>query len=326
MEPETATLIAATDDTKVGVLSGNSLLGAALLLVLFITIAGVLLLWYRRGYAFWRPEKTIAGPVEGEVFVRSLLALWLTLGLLVFTLVAFAIEDTTVRATLVGALTASTGAAVAYYFSSKASDDARRDILGAIPGLTGVVDVPDFTKGTLAEAQTWFAAQQNLVSKPQPDSAKPGDKVTGQDPGPNSRVARGSTVTLTAAPAGDPPVVVPVPPAGDPPVVVPVPPAGDPPVVVPVPPAGDPPVVVPEPPAGDPPVVVPEPPAGDPPVVVPEPPAGDPPVVVPEPPAGDPPVVVPEPPAGDPPVVVPEPPAGDPPVVVPEPPAGDPPE
>jgi hypothetical protein len=209
MGPATITLIAAADattpDATTTAIPESTLLWAALLLILVVALAGVLLLWYRRGFAFRRPEgKDAASSGEGEVFVRSLLALWLTLGLLVFTLLAFAIDDTSLRSTMVGALTASAGAAVAYYFSSKASDDARKDILGAIPGLNGTVKVPEFREDTLGKAQKWFGAHQDLISKSEPDSAKPEDMVTDQSPLPDTRVARGTTVKLIVTPVVTP--------------------------------------------------------------------------------------------------------------------------
>jgi len=44
------------------------------------------------------------------------------LGLLALCATAFAIGDKTTRSALVGALTASVGAAIAFYFSAKATD------------------------------------------------------------------------------------------------------------------------------------------------------------------------------------------------------------
>jgi hypothetical protein len=109
---------------------------AALLATLVST--GWLMLGIRRGYWIKRPpvlDKSQAAaqarPGEGETFVRSLLALWLVIGVLALAVLSFAVDDTTLRSTLVGALTASAGGAVAYYFSTKASADARKDFIDA---------------------------------------------------------------------------------------------------------------------------------------------------------------------------------------------------
>lgn len=106
----------------------------ALLVALIAT--GVIVLAYRRGYWFSEPNRssgtsgtsgdpsaggsgqslpTPAGPnSEGDSFVRSTLALWLVLGLLTLSVVSLAIDDATLRSTLVGGLTASAGGAIAF--------------------------------------------------------------------------------------------------------------------------------------------------------------------------------------------------------------------
>jgi hypothetical protein len=64
--------------------------------------------------------------------VRSCIAVSLVLGLLVFCAATLATADTDLQSQLFGALTTSVGAAVAFYFSSQASDKARADILASI--------------------------------------------------------------------------------------------------------------------------------------------------------------------------------------------------
>jgi len=63
--------------------------------------------------------------------VRSWLALTLVAGVLVFCGISLGVDDSSMRSTLFGGLIASAGAATAFYFSSKNSDQARKDILDA---------------------------------------------------------------------------------------------------------------------------------------------------------------------------------------------------
>src|SRR3954451_11489830 len=55
--------------------------------------------------------------------VRSWLAISLVGGLLIFVAASFWLDDSTLRSTLVGGLVANAGAAVAFYFASRASDE-----------------------------------------------------------------------------------------------------------------------------------------------------------------------------------------------------------
>jgi len=66
---------------------------------------------------------------ETQSVVRSWLAVTLVLGLLSTCAAAFQIDDGDLRNMLLGGLVASTGAATAFYFSSKGADEARADIL-----------------------------------------------------------------------------------------------------------------------------------------------------------------------------------------------------
>lgn len=70
--------------------------------------------------------------------IRSWIAIASVFGLLLFCAVAFAIDDQWLRSTLIGEVVASAGAAVAFYFSSKSSDQARSDILSAAFGTAEV--------------------------------------------------------------------------------------------------------------------------------------------------------------------------------------------
>src|SRR6266516_3437160 len=71
--------------------------------------------------------RSAGGKDPEQSVVRSWIALTLVAGLVLFGAVTFAINDPKLRSTVFGGLTASVGAAVAFYFSSKTSDQARQD-------------------------------------------------------------------------------------------------------------------------------------------------------------------------------------------------------
>jgi len=75
--------------------------------------------------------------------------------LLIFVALSFWLDDTTLRSTLIGGVVANAGAAVAFYFASKSSDQARRDILGAsLPS----IPVPDLAGKNLQKVRETLAA------------------------------------------------------------------------------------------------------------------------------------------------------------------------
>jgi hypothetical protein len=84
-----------------------------------LLLIGVIVIWARSKDA-------------GQSVVRSWIALALVAGLILFCAVTFAINDSNLRSTVFGGLTTSVGAAIAFYFSSKTSDQARQDILKAM--------------------------------------------------------------------------------------------------------------------------------------------------------------------------------------------------
>jgi hypothetical protein len=77
-----------------------------------------------------------SGP-DGQAasLIRSWIAVSLVIGLLIFCGATLFGTDTSLQSTLFGGLIASTGAAVAFYFSSKGADQARSDILNAVTTL-----------------------------------------------------------------------------------------------------------------------------------------------------------------------------------------------
>jgi hypothetical protein len=119
--------------------------------------------------------------IEPASIIRSWIAIALVLGLLIFCGAAFLVDDTTLRSTLLGGLVASTGAAVAFYFSSKDADQARADILGAAVTLAqGVGPTTAFSKAT--PPPTWTVGkpyQYQFVANGQPP---PTYRLEGQKP------------------------------------------------------------------------------------------------------------------------------------------------
>jgi hypothetical protein len=63
--------------------------------------------------------------------IRSWIAISLVIGLLIFCAATLLGNDTSLQSILFGGLIASTGAAIAFYFSSQGADKARADILNA---------------------------------------------------------------------------------------------------------------------------------------------------------------------------------------------------
>jgi hypothetical protein len=64
--------------------------------------------------------------------IRSWIAISLVIGLLIFCAATLLGNDTSLQSILFGGLIASTGAAIAFYFSSQGADKARADILNAV--------------------------------------------------------------------------------------------------------------------------------------------------------------------------------------------------
>jgi hypothetical protein len=143
--------------------------------------------------------RSVGGKDPEQSVVRSWIALTLVAGLVLFCAVTFAINDPNLRSTVFGGLTASVGAAVAFYFSSKASDQARKDILSAT---FGTETVPDLSKMTEADATTTLG-KTSLKLQVSPDSSKDADAVvTTQQPPKDSVVTKGSTLVVTLGPPG----------------------------------------------------------------------------------------------------------------------------
>jgi hypothetical protein len=130
-----------------------------------------------------------------RTFMRSWLALALVGGLLIFAAVSFQLDDTALRSSLLGGVIASAGAATAFYFASKSSDQARQDILNAsFPTVT----TPNLIGKTRAEVNAILAGAPLYLDALPPTAS---DTWTGvsQDPQPNQQTTTGSRVHVTFA-------------------------------------------------------------------------------------------------------------------------------
>jgi len=128
----------------------------------------------------------------GLSLIRSWIAIALVSGLLLFCGASFALGDTALRSSLFGGLVASVGAAVAFYFASKDSDQARKDILDAT---FGTVQVPDLTSKSIADAQT-LMSQGGLALKILPPNAT--GLIVSQDIAAGSNVRNGTVISVNA--------------------------------------------------------------------------------------------------------------------------------
>lgn len=127
--------------------------------------------------------------------VRSWLAISLVGGLLIFAAVSFWLDDTTLRSTLIGGVIANAGAAVAFYFASKSSDQARRDILNAALPSTLVPDLigKDLSAARQAVAATPFRLEVSPAN-PSPDA-----HVVSQHPAANQSAIAATPIAATLA-------------------------------------------------------------------------------------------------------------------------------
>jgi beta-lactam-binding protein with PASTA domain len=119
----------------------------------------------------------------------------LVLGLLVLSAATFAIDDATLRSTLIGGLTASAGGAIAYYFSSKSADQARQDLVAAA---FGKEHVPDLTGKTVDQAKNILGGTTLRLSQDNApaDSTAP---IMTQLPPADTDTVKGSTIKVTYA-------------------------------------------------------------------------------------------------------------------------------
>ncbi len=138
--------------------------GLALLIVLAVglLVAGLVVIWGR----------TLLKDKKGQTdtsLVRSWVAVALVFGLLAFCGVAFLMNDSSVRSTLVGGLVASAGTAIAFYFASKSSDQARSDLLQAATTLgQNALKPTDFVHCSPPDGPTGNTYQYTFVANGSP--------------------------------------------------------------------------------------------------------------------------------------------------------------
>jgi PASTA domain len=181
-----------------------------LLIVLVIVLIGILVIVARSRTG----THAAAGKKSGEkvgwlpmidvnsTVVRSWLAISLVAGLLMFCALAFAVNDSTLRSTLLGGLIASVGSAIAFYFSSKSAEQ-------AIAAATGSETVPDLTGKNEQDAlATLGKTSLKLVVKPGSltDAAA---TVNWQFPDAGTSTAAGSQIVVTLADPAAAPVPAP---------------------------------------------------------------------------------------------------------------------
>jgi PASTA domain len=172
-------------------------------LAVISVIAGVLLLI---GVLVIVARRSLGGKDPSQSIVRSWLALTLVAGLVLFAAVTFAINDPNLRSTVFGGLTASVGAAIAFYFSSKSSDQARQDILNAT---FGTDTVPDLTGSTENEAAALLGKSSLKLEVSPSSSNAAGATVESQQPLKDTVVRKGTSVTVTLSPPKAPPAEAP---------------------------------------------------------------------------------------------------------------------
>jgi hypothetical protein len=109
-------------------------------LILWLVVAGVI----AAGIVIVIGRKVLTSDQNDPAasVIRSWIAVALIIGLLIFCAATLLGSNTSLQSTLFGGLIASTGAAIAFYFSSKAADQARADILNAASTLGQGVTKP----------------------------------------------------------------------------------------------------------------------------------------------------------------------------------------
>lgn len=99
-------------------------------LILWLIVGGIGVAGVVVAVGRWLTKK---GPPDPSAsFIRSWIAIALVIGLLVFCAATLLGDDTSLQNVLFGGFIASTGSAIAYYFSSQGADKARADILSAV--------------------------------------------------------------------------------------------------------------------------------------------------------------------------------------------------
>jgi hypothetical protein len=173
-------------------LDGEQGMGTLIAVVAFVLLTGLIIMGGRQ-LLEGRAKEGDRDPMADRTTIRAWLAVSLVGGLLIFSAASFWFDDTTLRSALIGGVVANAGAAVAFYFASKSSDQARKDILNAaLP----TVLVPNLDGMSLASVQAAIAKLPlTLVTVPPEPAADA--KVKSQDPLAHTPTHAGATVTAT---------------------------------------------------------------------------------------------------------------------------------
>jgi len=125
--------------------------------------------------------------------VRSWIALSLVAGLVLFCVLAFAIDDPSARSTLIGALGAAVGSVIAFYFTSKATEQTHQ-LLAATMGTESIPDLSNLSEAKAKERLGTTSLQLvTALDSPAPDNLT----VTKQDPIAGTTAPKGASVFVT---------------------------------------------------------------------------------------------------------------------------------
>lgn len=160
----------------------------------------------------WPKKSDTAASSADRSVVRSWIAVSLVAGLLVITAAEIAGNNSTTSSALIGGLTASVGSAVAYYFSTKASERAQ-DKLAHAEGQPGApILIPDLRGKSVHDALVALGSHQlRLVVDPASVIAGAQGPIVKQVPPPGPATPKDGTVTVTLGPVVPEPVPVPQP-------------------------------------------------------------------------------------------------------------------
>src|SRR5664279_2100298 len=185
----TSALPTATDPTT---LTWGQTMAALVIMGVVLLLAGLVVILARQQGGKIGYEKTV---------VRSWIAISLVIGLLLFCALTFAVNDETLRSTLIGGLTASVGSAIAYYFSTKSAEQSRQDLMNATAG--GEI-VPDLHGMEQQQAAATLGKTFLKLEIDPTGSKDPAATVMSQHPGRGVRAPNGSSVQVTLAPTPSP--------------------------------------------------------------------------------------------------------------------------
>ncbi|PWI13009.1 hypothetical protein DI272_01795 [Streptomyces sp. Act143] len=138
-------------------------------------------------------EKVNEKAIETDGVVRSWLAIAFAAGALILVPITFALQDSTTRNVLIGALVATLSAATTFYFTTKSAQEAQQNLLKA----QGTERVPDLVGFTLTEARK-ITSVSSLILDVDPNTPDGQNKrVRTVQPTAGTEITKGAHVTLT---------------------------------------------------------------------------------------------------------------------------------